>query len=69
MECHMLMAAALHGAVDMLVSGRQDHFISIVCIDTERHCIYKRFVQTFVDLYYYKDGCILSSSDLVKCFS
>lgn len=67
-ECHMLIVAALHGAVDMLANGRNDHFISITCIDTERHCIYKRFIQTFVDLYYYKERCIISPNHLVEHF-
>lgn len=67
-SCHMLMTASLLGAVDVLSNDSPNQFISIVCVDPEHHNIYKRFIQIFVDLYYYKDGCILTSADLSTHF-
>lgn len=68
-ECHMLMTAGLHSAIDMLSNNNINQFISIIAIDPDYHPIYKRFIQTYVDLYYYKEGCILSYNDLSTCFS
>lgn len=65
-ECHMLITAAAISAVDMLSVDSANEFISIISIDPDYHDIYKRFIQTYIDLYYYKDGCISSSSDLLK---
>lgn len=64
---HMLITAALFGVIDMLSHGSDTKFISVVCIDTLYHHIYNRFIQTYVDLYYYKEGTIFSSfGDLTK---
>lgn len=65
-ECHMLITASAISAVDMLSIDTANQFISIVSIDPDYHDIYKRFIQTYIDLYYYKDGCISSSRDLFK---
>lgn len=62
-ECHMLITAALYGAVDMF-SRNATNFISIICIDPQCHDIYKEFIQRFVDLYYYNENSILSLNDL-----
>lgn len=64
-ECHMAITAGLHAAVDMLSDETNKKYISIVCIDPQYHDIYKRFIQTYVDLYYYKEGCILRATDLI----
>lgn len=69
MECHMLITAALHSAVDMFTHGSTNDFISIVCIDPQLHCLYKKFIQKYVDLYYYKEGSILSLEDLKRKIS
>lgn len=69
-ECHMLMTAALYSAVDTFCnSATTKNFISIVCIDPQCHNVYKKFVQTFIDLYYYKEGAILSFDDLMEKIS
>lgn len=67
-DSHMLMTAAVFGVVDMFTKASRNSFISIVCIDPECYEIYKKFVQTYVDLYYYRKNCILSISDLMKSF-
>lgn len=67
-ECHMLITAALHSAVDMFSLGNTNDFISIVCIDPQLHSIYQKFIQKYVDLYYHKQGLILSFEDLMKKF-
>lgn len=68
-ECHMLITAGLHSAIDMLSNNNINQSISIIAIDPDFHPIYKQFIQTYVDLYYYKEGCILSSKDLSTHFS
>lgn len=68
-ECHMLMTVALHSTVDMLANNSPNQFISIICVDPEYHFIYQRFIQTLVDLYFYKEGCILSTAELLARFS
>lgn len=66
-ENHMLITAAVYGIVDMLSHETNTKFISVVCIDASHHCIYKQFIQTYVDLYYYKEGAIFTSiSDLMQ---
>lgn len=74
-ECHMLMTASLFSAVDMFCNGDSSNttaaaknFMSIVCIDPQCNDIYKRFIQTYVDSYYYKNGSILSFDDLMEKF-
>lgn len=73
-ECHMLMTAALHSAADMFcnvntsTSTTTTDFMSIVCIDPKCNDIYKRFIETYIDLYYYKEGSILSFNDLKEKF-
>lgn len=64
-ECHMLITASLQSAVDNLALGRTSKFISVVCIDPQHHYIYKRFIQKYIDLYYYKEGTILSFNELM----
>lgn len=61
---HMLATATLHSAVDMFAVNSRDKFISIVCIDPNRHSVYQRFIQTYVDLYFYKERSILSFDEL-----
>lgn len=60
----MLATATLHSAVDMFAVNSRDKFISIVCIDPNRHNVYQRFIQTYVDLYFYKERSILSFDEL-----
>lgn len=72
MECHMLMTATLLSTVDTYsnvdTSSTSTQFISIVCIDPQCHSIYDRFIQTYVDLFYYKFGSILSFEQLMEKF-
>ncbi|XP_055305230.1 uncharacterized protein LOC129569966 [Sitodiplosis mosellana] len=67
-ECHMLITAGAISAVDMLSNDSVTQFISIISIDPDYHRIYKRFIQTYIDSYYYKEGCISTSSDLLNRF-
>lgn len=70
MECHILMTAALISTVDMFCDGdtttTTKNFMSIVCIDPQCHNIYKRFIQTYIDLNYYRIDSILSFNDLME---
>lgn len=68
-DCHMLITAAAHNVADMLSKEICNKFISIICLDPECHSIYRRFVNTYVDLHYYQNDCILSMSDLLSHFS
>ncbi|XP_031627662.1 uncharacterized protein LOC116343619 [Contarinia nasturtii] len=68
-ECHMLITASLFSTMDVLSNGSRDKFISVICIDPNRHKIYKRFIQTLVDSYYYKPDCILSMKDSLERFA
>lgn len=67
-DSHMLITAALHSVVDMFCIGNDTKLISIVCIDPQQHQIYLRFIQKYVDLYYYKDHAIVSFADLMAKF-
>lgn len=68
-ECHMVITAGLHAVLDMLSEDSATKYMSIICIDPQYHGIYQRFIQTYVDLYYYKDGCIFSLRDLAARFT
>lgn len=68
-DCHMLITASLFSTMDVLSNGSHDKYLSIICIDPNRHDIYKRFIQTFVDLYYYKTNCILSINESLERFT
>lgn len=64
-ECHMLITAALHGAVDMFCRRNSNaNFMSFICIDPQSHDVYKHFIQRYVDIYYYKENAILSFDNL-----
>lgn len=60
-ESHMLITASVYGVVDAFSRNKESKFISIVSIDSSFHYIYQRFIQTFVDLYYYKENAIFTS--------
>lgn len=69
MDAHMLMAGALHAAADGLSPGPDKKIISIICIDPQYHSIYQRFIQIFVDSYFFKEGAILSIEQMMQRFS
>lgn len=58
---HLLITASLHNAINLLAETDSKCF-SILCVNTRFHPIYQRFVQAYVDLYYYKEKVIFSNS-------
>lgn len=72
MECHMLMTATLLSTIDMFCNddnaSSNSKFMSIICIDPQCHTIYNQFIQTYIDLYYYEAGSILSFNELMEKF-
>lgn len=70
LECHMLMTATLLSTIDVYCNNDStsttSKFMSIICIDPQCHDIYNQFIQTYIDLYYYKQGSIVSFNELIE---